>query len=50
MKMIFKECEDEGGCKGGGYVYEISRLVKNFKARWWSLAWKALRPTYFRKI
>ena len=31
MKMIFKECEDKDGCKGGGYVYEISRLMKNFE-------------------
>ena len=32
-KMILKECEDEGGCKGGGFVREISRPMKNFKDR-----------------
>ena len=31
MKMILKEYEDEGGCKGRGYVCDISRLTKNFK-------------------
>ena len=31
MNMILKECEDEDGDKGGGYVREISRLMKNFK-------------------
>ena len=46
MKMVLKECEDEGGCKGEGFVREISRLRKNFKDRWWSLSWKASRPTY----
>ena len=33
MNMIVKECKDEGGCKGGGSVCEISRLMKNFKDR-----------------
>ena len=32
--MISKECEDENGYKGGGYVQEISRLMTNFKDRW----------------
>ena len=50
MKMILKECEDEDEDKGGGSVREISRLMKNFKDRWWSLSWKASRPTYFQKI
>jgi hypothetical protein len=31
MKMILKECEDEGGCKGGGFVHGISRLMENYK-------------------
>ena len=31
MKIILKECEDEGECKGGGSAREISRLMKNFK-------------------
>ena len=31
MKMILKECEDGDGCKGGGSICEISRLMKNFK-------------------
>ena len=31
MKMILKECEDEGGCKGGGSIRDILRLMKNFK-------------------
>jgi hypothetical protein len=34
MKMILKECEDEGGCKGGDYVCEISSLMNNFEDRW----------------
>ena len=50
MKMILKECEDEDGYEGGGFVHEISRPMKNFKDRWWSLSWKASRPTYFQKI
>ena len=49
MKMILKEYKDEGGCKGGGSVQEISRLMKNFKDRWWSLSQKVLRPTYFQR-
>ena len=31
MKMILNECEDKDGCKGGGYVREISSPMKNFK-------------------
>ena len=31
MKMILKECEDKYGCKGGGFVCEISSPMKNFK-------------------
>ena len=31
MNMILKKCEDEGGCKGGGYVHEISRLMEDCK-------------------
>ena len=45
-----KECEDKGGYKGRGYVQEISRLMKIFEDRWWSLSWKASKPTYFQKI
>ena len=30
MKLILKEGEDEYGCKAGGYVCEIPRLLKNF--------------------
>ena len=48
MKMILKECEDEGGCKGGGFVCEISRLMKNFKDQKWGWSWKALRSRYFK--
>ena len=33
MKIILKEYEDEDGYKGGGFVQEISRLMKNFKDR-----------------
>ena len=50
MKMIFKEFEDEGGCKDGVSIPKISRLMKNFKDRWWSLSWKVSRPTYVQKI
>ena len=49
MKMILKEREDKYGYKGGAYVQEISRLMKNFKDRWWNLSWKASRPTYFQR-
>jgi hypothetical protein len=49
MNMILKECEDEDGCKGGGSIHDVSGLMKNFKDRWWSLSWKASRPTYFAK-
>ena len=45
MKMILKECDNEDG----GFVREISRLMKNFKDRWWNLSWKASRPTYFQR-
>jgi hypothetical protein len=31
MKMIFKECEDEDGCKGRRSTREISRLMENCK-------------------
>ena len=31
MKIILKEGVDKGGCKGGGYVHDISSLMKNFK-------------------
>jgi len=31
MKKMLKECEDEDGYKGGGYVQEISRLMNIFK-------------------
>ena len=31
IKIILKEGVDKGGCKGGGYVYEISRPRKYFK-------------------
>ena len=41
--------EDEDGYKGGGYVQEISRPMKNFKDRWWSLSWKVYSSTYFQK-
>ena len=34
MKIILKEYEDKDGCKGGGFVQEISRLRKIFKDRW----------------
>jgi hypothetical protein len=34
MKMILKEYEDKDGCKGGGSVEEISRLMKILKDRW----------------
>ena len=50
MKMILKECEDKYGCKGRGYVQEISRLMNIFEDRWWSLSWKASRPRCFQKI
>ena len=50
MKIILKEYEDKYGCKGRGSVQEISSLMNIFKDRWWSLSWKASRPTYFQKI
>ena len=31
MNIILKKCEDKDGYKGGGFVQEISRLMKNFK-------------------
>ena len=31
MKMILKEFEDKDGCKGAGFVREISSPMKNFK-------------------
>ena len=31
MKIIMKEGVDKGGCKGRGFVRDISRLMKNFK-------------------
>ena len=31
MKIILKEDVDKGGFKDGGYVREISSLMKNFK-------------------
>ena len=31
IKMIFKEYEDKDGCKGGGFVEEISRLMNILK-------------------
>ena len=34
MKGIWKEYEDKYGSKGGGFVQEISRLMKIFKDRW----------------
>ena len=34
MKMILKEYEDKDGCKGEGFVQEISRLMKIFKDQW----------------
>lgn len=40
MKMILKECEDIDGCKGGGFVCDISSLMKNFEDQYWSLSWK----------
>ena len=49
MKMIFKECEDEDGCKGGGFVCEISRLMKNFKDQQWGLSWKSFEVKIFQR-
>ena len=34
MKDIWKEYEDNDASKGGGFVEEISRLMKIFKDRW----------------
>ena len=31
MKIILKEGVEKGGCKGGGFVQEISSTMKNFK-------------------
>ena len=31
MKIILKEGVDKGGCKGEGFVREISSPLKNFK-------------------
>jgi hypothetical protein len=31
MNMIWKECEDEDGCKGGGSIREISSPMKSSK-------------------
>ena len=31
MKMILKECEDKDGCKGEGYVRDISSLMNIFE-------------------
>ena len=38
MNMILKEYDDKDWCKGGGFVQKISRLMKIFKDRWWSLS------------
>ena len=48
MKIILNECEDEGGCKGGGFVREISRLINNFKDQQWSLSWKSFEVKIFQ--
>ena len=40
MKIILKEDVDKYGCKGRGYVRDISRPMKNFKDQEWSLSWK----------
>ena len=34
MKEIWKEYEDKDASKGGGFVQDISRLVKIFKDQW----------------
>ena len=39
MKEIWKEYEDKDG---GGYVQEISRLMKILKDRWWKFVMKSL--------
>ena len=31
MKIILKECVGKDGCKGRGFVYDISRPMKNYK-------------------
>ena len=31
VKMSLKECERKDGCKGEGYVRQISSPMKNFK-------------------
>ena len=43
IKMILKEYEDKDGCKGGGSIQAISRLMKIFKDRWWKFVMESLK-------
>ena len=49
MKMILKECVDEGGCKGGGSVHEISRLVENFQRSIMEFVMESFEVKIFQK-
>ena len=49
MKIILKEDVDKDGCKGGGFVCEISSPMKNFEDQYWNLSWKVSSLTYFQK-
>ena len=49
MNVILKEDVDKYGCKGGGFVHDISRLIKNFKDQQWSLSWKSFEVKIFQR-
>ena len=49
MKMILKERVCKDGCKGIGFVHEISRLMNNFKDQYWSLSWKSFEVKIFQR-
>ena len=40
MNIILKEGVEKDGCKGRGYVHNISIPMNTLKDQQWSLSWK----------